>query len=208
MSRQTAIIAAAVGFFAVTQGAPLQAQETQAKVSFLFNGAQVSIDRDNNQAAQYAATFTAKDKNCGAACIAPMQVATGVATFDEPQVLRFLVDVVANNRGLMVDARSPDDRAQGFIPGSVSLPHATLDPAQGYWANVIAALGAKASGAAFNFANARALLVYDTGPSSDDAGKLVKNLLAVGYPAEKIKYYRGGMQVWSVLGFNIEQGRS
>jgi hypothetical protein len=27
-------------------------------------------------------------------------------------------------------------------------------------------------------------------------------LLKFGYPAEKIKWFRGGMQTWEVLGFN------
>jgi len=28
----------------------------------------------------------------------------------------------------------------------------------------------------------------------------MKTLLAFGYPAEKIKWFRGGMQTWQVLG--------
>lgn len=209
MNKWTAIFAATLGSVAVTfNTTAAQAQEQQAQVSFVFNGAQISIDRVNRQAPNYAAGFTATDGACGAACIAPMHVADGVATLDEQQVLAFLVDVVADNQGLMVDARSLRDRSRGFVPGSVSLPAATLDPQGSYWPNVVTALGATAQGGTYSYGSARALLVYDKGPSSDDAGALVRNLLAVGYPAQKIKYYRGGMQMWSVLGFNIEEGQS
>jgi hypothetical protein len=31
----------------------------------------------------------------------------------------------------------------------------------------------------------------------------IKNLLALGYPAEKIYYYRGGMQAWQSLGLTV-----
>jgi rhodanese-related sulfurtransferase len=32
---------------------------------------------------------------------------------------------------------------------------------------------------------------------------MIKALLEVGYPAEKIKYYRGGMQAWTSLGLSV-----
>ena len=69
-------------------------------------------------------------------------------------------------------------------------------------------LGARVLNGVYNFSDARELLVYDAGPSSDDAGELVRNLLAAGYPREMIRYYRGGMQVWSVLGFSIDTAAS
>ena len=137
-----------------------------------------------------------------------MQVANGVVTFGETEVLQFLVNEVAGNTGLMVDARMPQDRERGFSPGSVSLPHETMAKGNPFKIDILKALGAREFDGTFNFADARALLVYDRGPSSSEAGKLVNNLLEAGYPAAKIKYYRGGMQVWSVLGFSIEEGAS
>jgi len=209
MNKWTAIFAATLGFATATvTTTAARAQDQQAQVSFLFNGAQITIDRMNRQAPNYAAGFTSTDSTCAAACIAPMKVADGVSTIDEQQVLAFLVEVVANNQGLLVDARGLGDRSRGFIPGSVSLPAATLDPQGSYWPNVVMALGAAEQDGGYGFDQARDLLVYDKGPSSDDAGTLVRHLLEIGYPAEKITYYRGGMQMWSVLGFNIEQGQS
>ncbi|MCX7557959.1 rhodanese-like domain-containing protein [Sulfitobacter sp. F26204] len=181
---------------------------TEAKASFLFNGAQVTIARDNPDALQRAAAFVSTGESCGGSCIAPMQVAAGVETLGESEVLDFLVSQVAGGQGLMVDARAPVDRAKGFIPGTVSLPHNTLAPGNAFRDEILQALGARAFDGVFNFADARALLVYDNGPSSDDSGRLVENLLQAGYPPEKILYYRGGMQVWSLLGFSIEEGQS
>lgn len=202
MRKLTAIGAVACGLFASVAFA--QDQALEAKASFVFNGEQIQISRDTGTALQHAATFAGVSNTCGAPCIVPMEVAQGVPTFGETEVLSFLINEVANATGLLVDARMPNDRARGFIPGSVNLPYATMDSGTSFLTEIFTALGARALDGAFNFADAQSLLVYDTGPSSDDAGRLVNNLLAAGYPSEKIKYYRGGMQVWAVLGFSIE----
>lgn len=202
-------ISAAVAVAAVC-AAPLFAQEhiTQAKASFIFNGERVKIDRESAQGARFVDRFATRPGAQGASQIAPMQAAAGVKTVDETEVLGFFLDEVATNKGLVVDARMPEDRALGFIPGTVSLPHATMSPDNSFRKDILRALGAREFDGVFNFADARTLLVYDTGPSSDDAGVLITQLLAEGYPADKLRYYRGGMQVWSVLGFSIEEGTS
>jgi rhodanese-related sulfurtransferase len=202
MKKWTAICAVVGGLYAAAGFA--QEQALEAKASFIFNGEQIQISRDTESAPKQAATFAAISGTCGAPCIAPMEVAQGVPTFGETEVLTFLVKEVANSTGLLVDARMPNDRAQGFIPGSVNLPYATLDTGAAFLGEIFNALGVRELEGFYNFTDAQSLLVYDTGPSTDDAGRLINGLLAAGYPAEKIKYYRGGMQVWAVLGFSIE----
>lgn len=206
MSRWTTSAATIICMVATSVFA--QEYVTQAKASFIFNGERIKISRGNREAVRYAERFTASGGGCGAPCIAPMQVAEGVQTLDETQVLEFLVTEVAANKGLMVDARMPEDRAKGFIPGTVSLPHATLDPENNYRKDILRALGAREFDGVFNFTDARQLLVYDAGPGTNDAGVLVQHLLDEGYPPELIRYYRGGMQVWAVLGFSIEEAKS
>lgn len=201
-------VRAATALILLATAGHAQERLTEAKASFVFNGEQVTIARDNPNAAQRAATFVSSNDACGGPCIAPMQVAEGVETLGESEVLDFLVTQVAGGQGLMVDARAPLDRAAGFIPGSVNLPFNTLELDNSFRDDILQALGARAFDGVFNFTDARSLLVYDNGPSSDEAGRLVANLLQAGYPADMIRYYRGGMQVWSVLGFSIEEGRS
>lgn len=206
MFRWTVPVAAAACFCATA----IVAQEyvTEAKASFIFNGERVKISRDNPDAVRFVSRFAAAGDGCGAPCIAPMTVAQGVDTLDETQVLEFLVKQVAGNKGLMIDARSPEARAEGFIPGTVNLPHSTVQSDNDFKNDILRALGAREFEGTFNFADARELLIYDNGPSTDDAGMLINNLMALGYPAEKLKYYRGGMQVWAVLGFSIEEERT
>lgn len=206
MHRWTVRVASVLILAATTSGA--QELVTEAKASFIFNGERILISRDNPQAASVSHQFIDQSNSCGPACVAPMQVAPGVATLGELEVLSFLTNKVAGNMGLMVDARLPEDRAVGYIPGTVSLPHSTVAANNSFKGEILRALGAREFDGLYNFADARELLIYDGGPSSDDAGRLVQNLLAAGYPAEKLSYYRGGMQVWSVLGFSMDSGAS
>jgi rhodanese-related sulfurtransferase len=52
----------------------------------------------------------------------------------------------------------------------------------------------------WNFENAKTLVLYCNGPWCGQSPTNVKQLLALGYPAHKLKWYRGGMQVWKILG--------
>jgi rhodanese-related sulfurtransferase len=195
-----AALALALSGAAVAQGRP-----ESARVSFVFDGARVEIAPASPDASVYAARFAGLPSACDPACIAPQAPADGIATLIEPDVLEFLKNSVALNQGLLVDARMPDGRALGFIPGSVSLPHETVAKDNAFRDEILKALGARAFEDVFNFADAQNLVVFDNGPSQNDAGILIAHLLEAGYPADKIRYFRGGMQMWSVVGLTVRE---
>jgi rhodanese-related sulfurtransferase len=196
-------IVALVAMQAVAAAA--QDQLTDARVSFVFDGARVEIAPNSPDAPVYAARFAALQPLCDPDCISPETAAVGVRTVIELDVLDFLVNEVAQNQGLLVDARMPGGRALGFIPGSVSLPHQTLSKDNAFRDDILKALGARAFEGVFNFADAQSLVVFDNGPSQKEASVLITQLLEAGYPPEKIRYFRGGMQVWSVVGLTVEE---
>ena len=51
-----------------------------------------------------------------------------------------------------------------------------------------------------DFSNAKTLAIYCNGNWCKMSPELIWALLDYGYPAHKIKYYRGGMQAWQLLG--------
>lgn len=189
------------------QSMAASAQDTSAsaQVSFMFDGARIEIAPNSPNAATHAARFAALAPSCNPDCIVPLIAAVGVETVIEPDVLEFLINAVAENQGLLVDARMPDARALGYIPGSVSLPFETLAPENAFRDDILKALGARAFEDVFNFVDAQNLVVFDNGPSQNDAGILISHLLEAGYPADRIRYYRGGMQVWSVVGLTVQE---
>ncbi|WP_298859607.1 rhodanese-like domain-containing protein [uncultured Sulfitobacter sp.] len=203
MIKRAAFFAAAL----FVQAATVEAQDysTTAQVAFNFGGTRIEIGPNASDAATYAGRFAALPASCDPYCIAPATAAVGIDTLIEGEVLDFLVTAVGENTGLLVDARMPDGRALGYIPGSVSLPHETMAAENEFRDEILKALGARAFEDVFNFVDAQNLVVFDNGPTQNDAGVLISHLLEVGYPPEKIRYYRGGMQVWSAVGLTVQE---
>ena len=54
-----------------------------------------------------------------------------------------------------------------------------------------------------DFSNALDLILFSNGPWDDQASRAILNLLDAGYPPEKLRFYRGGMQDWLVLGLTV-----
>jgi hypothetical protein len=203
MKKRAAILAAVLSVH--VSSAQAEDLDFSGAAAFMFNGAPIVIAPASTDAARHAALFAAIAPACNPHCIASQTVAEGVATLQEPDVLAFLVSEVSENMGLLADAPMPGDRAQGFIPGSVSLPFETVSENNEFRDEILKALGARAFEDVFNFTDAQDLVVFDGGPTQDDAAMLINHLLGAGYPPEKIRYYRGGMQVWSVLGLTVQE---
>lgn len=50
----------------------------------------------------------------------------------------------------------------------------------------------------WDFSSAKDVVVFCNGPACDQSPRAITALLAAGYPAEKLFYYRGGMQMWEL----------
>jgi rhodanese-related sulfurtransferase len=136
---------------------------------------------------------------CPPACVTPMQAAPGVATIGELEVLDFLDIFVSTGQGLLVDVRLPDGYAGGTVPGAVNVPAATLLPENPYRDDLLSALGVRDGG----FTGAFDLVLFAGGADDAQAAEALRNLLEAGYPATKLKYYRGGLASWQGLGLSV-----
>lgn len=174
-------------------------------VSFLLNGQEQSISQANDINPTDVAALFDRSAACAGICLAPMSAAEGVATVGELDVIDFVTEVVANGDGLLIDSRAPEAREVGAIVSSINLPGSLLGEDNPFRNDILLALGAREFEGIFNFADAMPLMVFDAGPASQDAAQLINTLVSLGYPEEKIQYYRGGMQVWAALGLNMEE---
>ena len=173
-----------------------------ANAVFTFNGQEIVISRASSVDQTTLNALASVSNTCSAPCLSPMIVADGVTTLGEMEVIEFLSSTVQNGDGLLIDARLPEHRALGLIPASVNIPAATLAPANPFRDEILMALGAEKFQGIFNFTDMMTLVVFDGGPATSDAQTLITDLIAAGYPADKISYYRGGMQVWAMLGLS------
>lgn len=109
---------------------------------------------------------------------------------------------------IIIDSRTPAwVKRSGMIPGAVNIPFTkfressdTLEIMEDEF-NVI-------PGETFNFLNAKTLVMYCNGNWCGQSPTAIRKLLAMGYPASKIKYYRGGMQSWTSLGLTTVESQA
>jgi rhodanese-related sulfurtransferase len=175
-------------------------------VQVMIDSKAVTIRRNQDETATIVGDFAKTSRACPPFCIQPTLAATGVSTVAELEVIGFLQDRVGAGAGILLDARLPEWFAKGSIPGAVNVPFATLSPNNPYRNDILLALGATPLGGdQFDFTDAPDLLVFCNGAWSDQSVRALKSLRAAGYPAEKLMYYRGGMQDWQILGLTVMQ---
>ncbi|MBT3197044.1 MAG: rhodanese-like domain-containing protein [Gammaproteobacteria bacterium] len=160
-------------------------------------------DTENRIDDDYART----SRPCPPFCIQPMEVTPEVESIGELELLDFMRYQVNPGSGVMVDARTPDWYVKGTIPGSINVPYSDLDTQLGADDFSIEfsleQFGATKKEAGWDFFQAKTLLLWCNGPWCGQSPTAIRALLALGYPAEKLKYYRGGMQMWQLMGFPV-----
>lgn len=167
-------------------------------------GKLLTIERIQDTNHKLTNEFTKTSRPCPPFCIHSMEAAPGVETVGELEVIDFIEDTVATGQGLLIDSRLPEWFAKGTIPGAVNVPFSTLDASNPYRDQILTALGGAKNGNAWDFSGARQLTLFCNGPWCDQSPRSIKSLVDAGYPAEKIKYYRGGMQLWLLLGLTVQ----
>ena len=168
----------------------------------------ISIMRNQNQKNTVNPAFAKTSRKCPPFCIQPMNIAPGVETIAELEVLDYLKRMSAGDDSIVVvDSRTPAWVAKGTIPGAINIPWTSLNPSKG--ADPISIGGileerfnALNQEGLWDFRNARTLVMFCNGMWCGQTPNNIENLLGFGYPAHKIKWYRGGMQDWEILGLS------
>jgi rhodanese-related sulfurtransferase len=170
------------------------------------NGGKVLIMRYQDPAHTIEAPYQKTARACPPFCVQPMRLAPGVETIGELGLLEYLRRIGQGDEDvLVIDARTHDWTARGTIPGSISIPYTRIDPAHASPQAVADLLqlefGAIRADSLWNFSAVKTLVFFCNGSWCGQSPTMIKALLALGYPADKLKWYRGGMQSWESLGF-------
>ncbi len=178
---------------------------TVKSVEVLHQGRKVSIERNPDPDNMVDPDYSLTSRPCPPYCIQPMQLAPGVETIGELELIDYLKQV--GKDFMVIDSRDGDwPLRAGVIPGAVVIPWQELHPAHSDTEKIAETLvlrfGAARQGSLWNFENAKTLVLYCNGPWCGQAPTNIKQLLAMGYPAHKLKWYRGGMQDWKILGLS------
>ena len=177
-------------------------------IEVMHHGKKVTIMRNQDQKNTVNKAFAKTSRKCPPFCIQPAILAPGVETIAEVEVIDYLKRMNAGDQSILViDSRTPDWVKRGTIPGAVNIPWTSLNPAKGADPISIGEImedqfGAKQLEGLWDYSNAKTLVMFCNGMWCGQSPNNIKNLLKFGYPAHKIKWYRGGMQDWEILGLS------
>ncbi len=183
----------------------------------------VKVQRVQDTSNTIDGSFTKTSRPCPPFCVNPLNIANGVATVAELEVIRFMETALQSGDGIIIDARTPSWHNKGTIPGSVNIPFTVFEkPADDpELAEALERLGAVERGEVgtmtrtleqlgmfdgdqktdtWDFSDARQVLLWCNGPWCGQSPRAIRALISHGYPEEKLYYYRGGMQMWQSLG--------
>ena len=170
------------------------------------NGKPVVIMRNQDQTATVNPAFAKTSRKCPPFCIQPFKLAPGVETIGEIELIAYVDRMASGDDSIvLIDSRTPDWVAKGTIPGAVNVPWTRLNPAKGADPISIGELltgefGASELEGLWDFSKAKTLVLFCNGMWCGQSPNNITNLLRFGYPAHKLKWYRGGMQDWEILG--------
>ncbi|MBN2886058.1 MAG: rhodanese-like domain-containing protein [Chromatiaceae bacterium] len=186
---------------------------TLDSIAVMHKGQAVSIERGQDPEAVLPEIYQKTDRGCPPYCVQPMQALPGVETIGELEMLDYLARLSAGDTSiLIVDSRTPDWVLRGTIPGAVNIPWNSISrdragaldsprEADALQQVMTEQFGARASeGGAWDFSSAKTLVLFCNGIWCPQSTANIKTLAEAGYPLERIKWYRGGMQDWLSVG--------
>lgn len=153
--------------------------------------------KDNRISELYATTFRGMPQPMHP--FAPHKV----ETLGEREFVDYMMQADKSDDVMVVDTRTVGWHERLTIPGAVNFPYTMMkDAEERDWA--LDEFGAKkASDGTYDFSGAKTLAMFCNGYWCGQTPAMVRAMLELGYPAAKIKYYRGGMQAWTSLGFTV-----
>ncbi len=124
-----------------------------------------------------------------------------VETIGELDVIDYVKQRSAGDDTIMViDTRTPNwPVITGGIPTAINIPYTDFKKKTTALEIMEDQLGVQVDDT-WDFTYAKTLVMYCNGIWCGQTPAAVKALLGYGYPAAKIKYYRGGMNAWKSLG--------
>ena len=152
----------------------------------------VEISRIQDNENRLTGDWTRTSRPCPAFCVQPMIPAEGVTPIGEQEVIAMLQDPDA----MVVDSRVAKWYYDGTIPGAEHIPFTEV-------ADRLDELGCEIDFDGWICDGAKPVALFCNGPWCGQSPTAIRAMISVGYPADKIYYYRGGMQVWRMLGLTV-----
>lgn len=198
-------------------------------VFVVHNGRSIRIERDVFDSLKarinIRGVLLQQSDSCPPFCLQPMQLDIPVETVGEHEIIDFMLHKLRDDSGVLVDVRSRQEYETATIPGSVNFFIQDIQKGSGdeKFDAMLKSFGAKkrenVSGFTrfletiglkdnskvtdtWDFSEAKELVVWTNSSINKISVDSIKLLHEAGYPASKLKWYRGGLASWQYWGFN------
>lgn len=211
-----------------TQFIPLVAGKPYLHV--IHEGRSVKVQRVQDPDYELKGYFARTGRKCPPFCIQPVSPDPSVGAIGEVELFNFMETRLREGSGVLIDARTESWFRKGTIPGSVNYPFTLFgkdrdDPElvavlKEFGAEQRADIGAteklledwgwsdtRYKTEDWDFSAAKELVLWCNGPACGQSPRAIRGLLDLGYPGDKIRYYRGGMQMWQLWGLTTVVSR-
>lgn len=196
MKRMLAALVLILGLPVTAQAQEVKITGDMAEVEIETADGPVVVQRIQDTAHELTGDFAKTSRRCPPFCIQPAEAAEGVRTIGELE----LIDMLKDPEAVVVDARTEEWHLKSTIPGSVNIPYTLV-------AERLDELGCtRAADKTWDCSGAKPVALWCNGPWCGQSPMAIKAMIREGYPADKISYYRGGMQVWQILGLTTVEG--
>ena len=156
------------------------------------NAGPVEISRVQDNQNRIDSDWARTSRPCPNFCVQPMIPAEGVTPIGEQEIIKMLQDPEA----VVVDSRVAKWYYNGTIPGAVHIPYNEV-------VDRLDELGCEIDFDGWICDNAKPVALFCNGPWCGQSPTAIRAMLSAGFPPEKVFYYRGGMQVWRILGLTV-----
>ena len=166
------------------------------EATYTTDKGQFTVSRDQTPGAKLTDDWALIGRDCPPFCIQPMQPAPGVTTIGELE----LIDAMKAGDTILVDGRTPDWYEGGTIPGAINIPYTQS-------IERLAELNCEPDfDGKFDCADASKVIMFCNGPWCGQSPTAIREMIGAGFPVDRIRYYRGGMQEWRLLGLTVRGG--
>jgi rhodanese-related sulfurtransferase len=127
-----------------------------------------------------------------------------ITTYGELEVLAFMKHMQTDDSLMLIDSRKQEWYDYRTIPGAVNMPFHHFKERESFefeFEHALRALGVVIhEDETLDFTKAKTITIFCNGPWCSQSVAMIEVLLEIGYPPEKINWYRGGMQTWLTAG--------
>ncbi|MGB5966121.1 MAG: rhodanese-like domain-containing protein [Sulfurimonadaceae bacterium] len=135
--------------------------------------------------------------------LSPMHMAEGIESYGELEVLNFIKEMATDKELILIDSRGHYWYEYDTIPGAVNYWFSMVKNPEKYpdeFEFMLEELHVVTNkDGTYDFSKAKTILLFCNGPWCGQSPAAIRGYLKIGYPVEKLKWYRGGMHVWKSL---------